>query len=51
VNDQVTFLMPGDSEEINVHLVNKAPLTLAQKFIMREGNITIGAGRIIKLVH
>jgi len=42
--------MPGDSINMHVCLVNKAPLTLGLKFVMREGNITIGAGVITKLL-
>jgi len=43
------FVMPGDSINMNVTLVSKAPLTLGLKFVMREGNLTIGAGVITKL--
>lgn len=42
--DSVSFVMPGDSININVLLVNKVPLSLGLKFVMREGNVTIGAG-------
>jgi len=48
--DSMTFVMPGDSINMNVLLVNKAPLTLGLKFVMREGNLTIGAGVITKLL-
>ena len=41
--------MPGDSLIIKVQLVNKIPLALGLKFVMREGNLTIGAGVIVKL--
>jgi len=43
------FVMPGDSINMHVVLVNKAPLTIGLKFVMREGNLTIGAGVITKL--
>jgi translation elongation factor EF-Tu-like GTPase len=35
--------MPGDSLNINVVLVNKVPLSAGLRFVMREGNLTIGA--------
>ena len=38
--------MPGDSVDIFVVLMNKVPLSLGLKFVMREGNLTIGAGVI-----
>lgn len=50
LND-ITFVMPGDSVNILVTLVNKVPLSMGLKFIMREGNLTIGAGVITKLLN
>lgn len=38
--------MPGDSLVVNIKLVNKIPLNIGLRFVMREGNITIGAGVI-----
>lgn len=38
-----SFAMPGDSLNINVVLVNKVPLSKGLRFVMREGNLTIGA--------
>lgn len=37
------FAMPGDSLNIKVVLVNKVPLSPGLRFVMREGNLTIGA--------
>jgi translation elongation factor EF-Tu-like GTPase len=34
---------------MNIILVNKVPLSIGLKFVMREGNLTIGAGVITKL--
>lgn len=42
--DNTSFAMPGDSLNINVVLVNKVPLSKGLRFVMREGNLTIGAG-------
>jgi len=36
--------MPGDSLVLDIELVDKVPLTLGLRFVMREGNLTIGAG-------
>lgn len=41
--------MPGDGLNIQVSLMSSVPLNLGLKFIMREGNLTIGAGVITKL--
>jgi len=48
--EEVSAVMPGDSLEVTVKLVDKAALNLGLKFVMREGNITIGAGVITKLL-
>lgn len=42
--------MPGDSLTVIVNLVDKVPLNLGLKFVMREGNLTIGAGVITSLI-
>jgi elongation factor Tu len=47
--DNTSFAMPGDSLNINVVLVNKVPLSSGLRFVMREGNLTIGAGVITNL--
>jgi len=46
---QHAFVMPGDSLTLTVNLNNKVPLSPGLKFVMREGNLTIGAGVIINL--
>ena len=47
--ENVTFIMPGDSLELTVTLNKKSPITLNLKVILREGNLTIGAGVITSL--
>jgi elongation factor Tu len=47
--ENVPFILPGDSAELSVSLYRKAPLTMGLKIIMREGNLTIGAGIITKI--
>jgi len=46
----ITFVLPGDNLNFEVHLVSSVPLNLGLKFVMREGNLTIGAGVITKLL-
>jgi elongation factor Tu len=48
--ENITFVLPGDNLNILVNLLNGAPLNMGLKFIMREGNLTIGAGVITKLL-
>jgi elongation factor Tu len=48
--DDISVVMPGDSLVVDIKLVNKIPLNLGLRFIMREGNITIGAGIILEFV-
>lgn len=44
-----SFIMPGDSMTIKVTLVQKVPLSNGLRFVMREGNLTIGAGVITSI--
>jgi elongation factor Tu len=46
--EEVSVVMPGDSCQVTVKLVDKVPLNLGLRFVMREGNITIGAGIILE---
>ena len=48
--DDVSAVMPGDSLIVSIKLVSKIPLNLGLRFIMREGNITIGAGIILEFI-
>jgi len=47
--ENVSFVLPGDSLNIEVNLLSLVPLNLGLRFVMREGNLTIGAGVITKL--
>lgn len=47
--ENITFVMPGDHLTLTVNLVSSVPLNLGLKFVMREGNLTIGAGVITSL--
>ena len=49
--DDVSVVMPGDSLIVNIKLVDKVALNKGLRFVMREGNITIGAGIILELIN
>jgi elongation factor Tu len=49
LEEGIAFVMPGDSVNLLVTLVNPVPISQGLRFIMREGNLTIGAGVIIDL--
>lgn len=42
--------MPGEHILITVELFEKAPLTTGLRFVMREGNLTVGAGVVVNLI-
>jgi len=45
----VETVEPGDNLTFKVNLVNAIPINLGLRFIIREGNLTIGAGVITEL--
>ena len=45
----VETVEPGDNLSFKVNLVNAVPINLGLRFIIREGNLTIGAGVITEL--
>jgi len=47
--ENITFVLPGDNLTFHVNLVTSVPLNLGLRFVMREGNLTIGAGIITQL--
>jgi elongation factor Tu len=47
--EDVSVVMPGDSLIVTLKLIEKAPLNIGLRFVMREGNITVGAGIILEL--
>jgi elongation factor Tu len=48
--EEVSVVMPGDSLIFIVNLVTLCPLNIGLRFVMREGNLTIGAGVITELI-
>jgi elongation factor Tu len=47
--EEIKVVTPGDSLVVSVELVEKLALNKGLKFVMREGNLTIGAGIITNL--
>ena len=47
--DNITFALPGDNLNFKVSLVSSVPLNIGLRFVMREGNLIIGAGVITEL--
>ena len=47
--ENVLVVLPGDNLIFKVNLVSVAPLNVGLRFVMREGNLTIGAGIITEL--
>lgn len=47
--ENVAVVMPGDSLHVDIDLVNHSPLNIGLRFVIRESNITVGAGVITKL--
>jgi len=48
--EEISAVMPGDSLIVQVKLVDRVPLNIGLRFVMREGNLTIGAGIILELL-
>src|SRR6202000_2012022 len=48
--DEISAVMPGDSLVITIKLVDKIAVQIGDRFVMREGNITIGAGVILEFL-
>jgi len=47
--ENISFVLPGDNLTFRVNLVSTVPLNIGLRFVMREGNLTIGAGIITEL--
>jgi len=50
LSEEISAVMPGDSLVITIKLVDKIPAQIGDRFVMREGNITIGAGVILEFL-
>lgn len=47
--EEISAVMPGDSLVVTIKLVDKVPAQIGLRFIMREGQLTVGAGIILEL--
>jgi translation elongation factor TU len=45
----VEMVMPGDNTEMDVELITPIAMDEGQRFTIREGGRTVGAGRVIKI--
>jgi elongation factor Tu len=43
--------MPGEDYVVTVELISKSVINVGLRFVMREGKLTIGAGRIVKIIE
>jgi elongation factor Tu len=48
--EEVKMVMPGDNVNLNVTLITPVPVEEKQRFAIREGGRTVGAGIITKIV-
>jgi len=48
--EQISAVMPGDSLVVTIKLVEKVPAQIGLRFIMREGQLTVGAGIILEFI-
>ena len=44
------MVMPGDNTEITVELIQPIAMDEGQRFAIREGGRTVGAGRVTKIL-
>ena len=49
--DGAEMIMPGDNVEMSVELITPIALEVGQRFAIREGGRTVGAGAIVSIVE
>jgi elongation factor Tu len=49
--DGAEMIMPGDNVEMTVELITPIALEVGQRFAIREGGRTVGAGAIVSIVE
>ena len=47
--DGVEMVMPGDTTKVSVKLFSPIAMEVGQRFAIREGNKTVGAGKVLKI--
>jgi elongation factor Tu len=45
------MIMPGDNVEMSVDLITPIAIEIGQRFAIREGGRTVGAGAIVSIVE
>jgi len=45
------MVMPGDNTEMTVELITPIAMDEGQRFAIREGGRTVGAGRVTKIIQ
>jgi elongation factor Tu len=47
----VEMVMPGDNVEMTVELITEVALDVGETFAIREGGVTVGAGRLTRIIQ
>jgi elongation factor Tu len=47
--DGVDLVMPGDTRSVSVELFSAIAMEVGQRFAIREGNKTVGAGKVLRI--
>ena len=47
--DGVEMVMPGDTTTVSIRLFSPIAMEVGQRFAIREGNKTVGAGKVLKI--
>jgi elongation factor Tu len=45
------MVMPGDNTEMTVQLITAVALDVGETFAIREGGVTVGAGRLTRIIE
>jgi len=48
--DGVDMVVPGDTHKVSIELSKPIAMEVGQRFAIREGNKTVGAGKVLKIV-
>jgi elongation factor Tu len=48
--ENIEMVMPGDSTEMTVELITEVALDVGETFAIREGGVTVGAGRLTRII-
>jgi elongation factor Tu len=46
----IEMVMPGDNVEMTVELITEVALDVGETFAIREGGVTVGAGRLTRII-